>query len=173
MDGNECIFRDVLESCSVGKCYAVNELTKTRKETVISSSVKRKDDFHQIIQNFSTFKYHDLCYAYYNSKDKINRYLKRMNEQSVDGPSAKRLNRSYVSMFDFRRNCFACGQYCEVSPDPKNPGRWKKNRGILCRKADRGKDNKSFKQVLLEVGYISYCRHILPLIQKMKTLFIR
>ena len=47
MDGNECIFRDVLESCSIHKCYAVNELTKTRKDTVtvISSSIKQKDYF--------------------------------------------------------------------------------------------------------------------------------
>ena len=43
-------------------------------------------------------------------------------------------------MFDFKRNCFICGQYCEVTPDPKNPGR-KKNRGILCRTADRRKGN--------------------------------
>ena len=164
MDGNECIFRDVLESCSVDKCYAVNELTKTRKDTVISSNIKQKDDFHKIIENFSTFKYHDLCYTYYTSKEKINRHLKRINEQSVDGPSAKRLNQSSVRMFNFKRNSFICGQYCEATPDPKNPGQWGKNRGILCRTADRGKGNKSFKDVLLEIGYISYCRHILLLI---------
>ena len=56
MDGNECVFRDVLESCSVDKCYAANELTKIRKENIISSSMKRKDGFHQVIENFSTFK---------------------------------------------------------------------------------------------------------------------
>ena len=56
MDDNECIFREVLETCFADKCYAVNELTKTRKDTVISSSIKRKDDFHQITENFSTFK---------------------------------------------------------------------------------------------------------------------
>ena len=36
MNSNGCIFRDVLESCSVDKCYAMNELTKT----VIQSSIK-------------------------------------------------------------------------------------------------------------------------------------
>ena len=73
MNSNGCIFRDVLESCSVDKCYAMNELTKT----VIQSSIKRKVNFHQIIENFSTFKYHDLCYTYYTSKEKINRHLKK------------------------------------------------------------------------------------------------
>ena len=42
MDGNEFIFRDVPESCSVDKCYAVNEFTKPRKDTVISSSIRQK-----------------------------------------------------------------------------------------------------------------------------------
>ena len=57
MDGNECIFRNVLESCSIDKCYAVNELTKTRKDTVtaISSGIKQKDYFLQIIENCSSW----------------------------------------------------------------------------------------------------------------------
>ena len=147
MDGNKCIFRDVLESCSVDKCYTVNELTKIRKGTVISSNIKRKDDFHQIIENFSTFNYHDLRYTCCTSKNKINRHLKRINEQSVDGTSAIRLNWLPVSMFDFKRSCFVCGQYSEVIPDPRNPD-------------------------LLEVGYISYCGHILPSIYIIKALFI-
>ena len=132
------------------------------ERTLMWSSIKWKEDFHQIIENFSTFKYHDLCYSYYNSKDKINRHLKRINEQSVNSPTAKCLSRS--SVFDFKRNCFICGHYCEFTPDPQNPGCWEKNHGILCWIADSEKGNKSFKEVLLEVGYISYCIHILPLI---------
>ena len=92
MDGHEHISREVLESCSFDKCYAVNELTKTRKYTVISSSIKQKDNFHQITGKFSTFKYDHLYYTYYTSKNKINRNFKEKNEQSVDGPSAKRIN---------------------------------------------------------------------------------
>ena len=65
-------------------------------------------------------------------------------------------------MFDFKRNCFICGEYCEVTPDPKNPGYWEKGRGILCLTADRGEDNKSFKEVLLKIYYVSYSRHIAP-----------
>ena len=55
MDGDGCIFRDVLESCSVDKCYTVNELIKTRKDTVITFTIIGKDNFHQIIENFTTF----------------------------------------------------------------------------------------------------------------------
>ena len=77
-------------------------------------------------------------------------------------------------MSDFKRDCFICGQYCEVIPDPKNPDSWEKYCGILYRTADRGKGNNVFKEVLLKVGYISYCRHILPSIQKIqRTEFIK
>ena len=106
----------------------MSELTKTRMDTVKSSSIKQKDDFQQIIENFSTFKCHDLSYTYYTPKDKINRHLKRINEQSVDCPSTKRLNRSSVSLFNFKRNCFICDQHCKSTPDHKNPDHWKKNR---------------------------------------------
>ena len=34
-------------------------------------------------------------------------------------------------MLDFKRNFFLCGQYRDVTVDPKSPGRWEKNRGIL------------------------------------------
>ena len=42
MDGNQYIFRNVPESCSVDKWYTVNELTKNRKDTVMSSNIKQK-----------------------------------------------------------------------------------------------------------------------------------
>ena len=38
-----------------------------------------------------------------------------------------------------------------MKSDPKNPGRWEKNKGILCKTADRGHGKKSFKEVLLSV----------------------
>ena len=62
--------------------------------------------------------------------------------------------------FNFGRDCFICGHECQVKPDPKNPNRWKKNPVILCKTADRGQDNfgkdrKTFKEVLLEVRYLS------------------
>ena len=75
------IFRDVLEGCTVDKCYSVKELTKTRKDTVTSSRIKSKDDFYQIIEKFRTFKYHDLCFTYYTFKVKINTYKSYMDNQ--------------------------------------------------------------------------------------------
>ena len=79
-------------------------MTKGGKDTLIPSSLKQKDNFHQTIENFGNFKYHDFCYTYYTSKDKINRHLKRVNEQSVDGPSAKRLDQSSVRCSILKKN---------------------------------------------------------------------
>ena len=61
-----------------------------------------------------------------------------------------------VSSFKFTKDCFICGDSCNVTGDPKHPDRWERNLGILCRTADRGKDKerrirKSFKDVLLEI----------------------
>ena len=138
-------FWDVLESCSVDKRYAVNGLAKSREDTVIPSSIKPKDDVHQIIENFSAFKYHNLCYTCYTYKNKIYRHFKTISQKSVSGPSAKHLNWSSATMLDFKRNFFLWGHYRDVTVDPKSPGRWEKNRGILRWMGDLGKNNKFFR----------------------------
>ena len=84
----------------------------------------------------------------------------------MDGPLAKRLNRSSVNIFDFKRNYFICGQYCEVTLDPKNHGHWENNRGILRQVADRGKGNKSLKEVLLEIVVIFFIPKLCFLVRK-------
>ena len=53
--------------------------------------------------------------------------------------------------------CFICGEDCQVVADKKNPSCFKKNPGVLCKTADRGRDQlgrkrKSFKEVLAEVN---------------------
>ena len=63
---------------------------------------------------------------------------------------------STVPSFNFTKDCFICGDSCNVTGDPKHPDRWERNPGILCRTTDRGKDKggrtrKSFKDVLLEI----------------------
>ena len=66
--------------------------------------------------------------------------------------------------FNFTTSCFICGEECDVKPDKKHPDRWKKNPGILCQTADRGRSKdgekrKSFKEVLLQVSHlINHCR---------------
>ena len=61
---------------------------------------------------------------------------------------------------NLKLNVFFYGEKCAIEADPKNPNRFKKNPGILCRTADRGSakfedgkevKRKSFKQVILDV----------------------
>ena len=63
---------------------------------------------------------------------------------------------STVPPFNFTKDCFICGDSCNITGDPKHPDRRERNPGILCRAADQGKDKegrtrKSFKDVLLEI----------------------
>lgn len=59
--------------------------------------------------------------------------------------------RSQTGGFNFKVNCFICGEVCQTVPDPKHPDRWSKNKGILCRTADRGAGKLSFKEVMLDI----------------------
>ena len=52
------------------------------------------------------------------------------------------------------RKIVLCGASCNVLKDKKHPDRWKKNKAFLCKTADRGKGNLSFKEVLLQVRKI-------------------
>ena len=57
---------------------------------------------------------------------------------------------------------FFCGEECIVDVDPKDPDRFERNPGVMCKTADRGKSKdgkqrKSFKEVIEEVRtYIIY-----------------
>ena len=77
---NECIFRDYLPVCTIEKDYAEEELTDTRREKVIQSSIRRQDILSSKLGDFGTLKYHTQCYQAYTSNEKINRYLKRKAE---------------------------------------------------------------------------------------------
>ena len=69
---NECIFRDYLPVCTI-EDYAEKELTDTRREKVIQSSIRRQDILSSKLG-------HTQCYQAYTSNEKINRYLKRKAE---------------------------------------------------------------------------------------------
>ena len=148
---NRCIFSDVLDTCSIDKSYANSVLSSARKNTVIAASHQRQDSLHETIEERDQI-YHTLCYTAYTSKEKIQRHLKRKSMATIlDLPvlTSKRIND--MTPFDFTVNCFICGTFCSVEMDTKHPDRWKKNPGMLCKTADRGKGKLSFKEVILNV----------------------
>ena len=118
---NQCIFREVLETCKIENPYASAALTSIRKQTVINASKQRDDSLHKDINDEDQI-YHPLCYSNYTSKEKIQRHLKRKSssEASVESSTPKRTSRSVVTGFDFKINCFICGEVCLVKADKKN-----------------------------------------------------
>ena len=59
--------------------------------------------------------------------------------------------RSMDTLFGFKKSCFICGSEFIAEPDLKQPSRWNKKQGVLCRTADRGKGKQPFKDVPLQV----------------------
>lgn len=150
-----CIFEDIVHTCSRHRSDNFIELLETRLEKIKDSSLDRKDGFHDKLDDFISPQAHNYCYLHYTSKDHIQRHLKRTAKCSVDkinSSSSRKSRRSTSKPFDFNLHCIFCGEPCAIKPDPKNPSRWKKNKGILCRTADRGKGNLSFKDVILQVS---------------------
>ena len=157
---NRCIFKEYLDSCEFENQYADKELTAIRKQTIITKSIHRADSLRVDINKFERLVYHTNCYLNYTSNQKIARHLKRKNSTESTDTTPKRLLRGSTSDFNFKTECLFCGEKCAVEADPKNPKRFKKNPGVLCRTADRGSakfeggkevKGKSFKQVILDV----------------------
>ena len=101
---------------------------------------------------------HRACLLEYTSSDHIRRHLKRKSNSKQQEPvPTKRTRRSNAS-FDFKKNCLFCAKSCSIEPHSKHPERWRKNKGMLRRTADRGKGKKLVKEVLLEANYFFFFR---------------
>ena len=91
----------------------------------------------------------------YTSNNHIQWYLKRTGQEnngnSTTSPPIKKSRRPIDIKFDFKCHCILCASECAMAPDAKNPARWQKNKGILCKTADRGEGKLSFKDVTLQV----------------------
>ena len=77
----------------------------------------------------------------------IKRFLSRQN-RTTDEPVVKRTCRSDISLFNFKEHCLICGEKCCLKPDPKHANRWQ--RVIQCRTADRGPNQITFQDVILD-----------------------
>ena len=88
-EGNSCLFRDVVDICSIEKVYESNELTEIRRQKVIECSHQRMDSFASQL-NESHKKYHTQCYLYYTSKQKIKRHVEKESSVLPKQPPAKK-----------------------------------------------------------------------------------
>ena len=117
------------------------------------SNAKRQDGLQLNLELVRSKVYlHNGFYLRYTSSYCIAKNLKRnpltQKCASAEESVAKR-RRSALLPFSFTESCLFCGEMCSLRPDPRNPSRWRKY--ILCRTADRGKGNKSFMGIILQV----------------------
>lgn len=85
---------------------------------------------------------HRSCVATYTSSWHIKRHLAK--QETSTEPKLKRPRRQ---AFNFKELCVICAEKC-LPCNTKNPSRWR--RVVQCRTADRGENQKSFKDVILD-----------------------
>ena len=113
-----------------------------RIKTVINCSKRRGDGLHVLLDWLESIRCHKTCVSTYTSEHHMRRFeaAKKKPSSSVEDPSPKKLKRSQVSSFEFKKNCLFCGEMCiPLAPDCHNPDRWR--RVAQCRTVDNFKKN--------------------------------
>lgn len=123
-----------------------------RLNSIVDASKRRGDELHATLasslQDTSRSLFvHRNCASTYTSKTHIKRFLQRQNK-STEKTDIKRSRRSAIKPFKFQKHCLICWEQCSSEPDTKNPERWR--RVVQCRAADRGQNQDSFKEVILQ-----------------------
>ncbi len=138
MAGQECYLKDCVNCNGSGRGSLVG-VVRLR-----TASISRGDRLHAQPSEDSDAKYwcHKNCVLTYTSKAHIQKHIPKTPE--FEQPPAKR-NRRSENVFIFQEHCFICGTTCEEQ-DPKHPERWRPY--SYCRTADRGKSQKTFKNVI-------------------------
>ena len=141
MDNQDCYLKDYINcSGSGGGGY-----TKAKRLRV--ASISRGDNLHEQLSSEPDANYwcHKSCVSSYTSKSHIKSHVSKKGNN--DAPPAQRSRRSELDTFIFKEHCFLCGKTCEEL-DIRHPDRWRPV--SYCRTADRGKSQKSFKDVVLD-----------------------
>ena len=165
MESKCCMFKGILHTCKDGGDL-INP-TQQNLETFKAKSKERKDGKFSSndLPATQTMWMHKNCSKTYISKDHIKRHLARLRkaeDTEISSHPRKSARIGNVKSFDFECNCLFCGAECHiVNPDKKNPQRWERNKGVLCRTADRGKSidgirRLSFREVIIQVSKISF-----------------
>lgn len=92
MEGNECLFRDILPTCNLN-IKNIKSVNSTHKEKIIQSSKARKDNHFNDQTEFGIDQFHHECYCEYTSKDKIRRSTKKRKQAEIDNFSRTKLLR--------------------------------------------------------------------------------
>ena len=117
-------------------CGDFLSVTHKRLQSIREANKQRNNDFHIQLNDETHYETHKQCVSTYTSRTHISRYLKRNN--IITDVRVKYLLLYGKSLF--------CGEECCMTPDPKNPKRWRKS--FECRTSD--------KEVLIKKLFYSY-----------------
>ena len=96
--------------------------TLTCQDKVKQCSERRNDNFYETLGTSNVLYYHQNYCLMYKSNNRIERYLKRKN-QNQEGSCVKRSKRSSTTFFDFKKDCLIYGEACNIEKDKKHPER--------------------------------------------------
>ena len=116
-----CIFQSILD-CSDMKELVEAQRTLTCQDKVKQCSERRNDNFYETLGTSNVLYYHQNYCLMYTSNNRIERYLKRKN-QNQEGSCVKRSKRSSTTFLDFKKDCLIYGEACNIGKDKKHPER--------------------------------------------------
>ena len=130
MSESECIFSKLTWLCKGGSGLVTAH--KTRLINIILCSRQRKDLLHieleESLENNKDFsvKCHSSCVSSYTSRFHLKRAVSSSDQfpGEVEPSSSKRLCRSSLSSFEFKKQCLFCGDEAKAL-DPRHPDRHK------------------------------------------------
>ena len=96
-----------------------------RIRSIIQASISRTYNRFTTLDPEVPVKFHKVCVSSYTSKQHINRVLSSNAAVTSCELLVKRLCRSHILDFNFRRDCLFCGKIC-LQLDPRNPHWWRK-----------------------------------------------
>ena len=144
-----CIFSNVYHCKREEKC--VKNQNKERLKTISDFSKQHQDGLHKELEKALTSDIE--CDVFYH-KNCISRYISKSNspikEESVE-PPRKRLRSLQEKAFDFKLHCLFCGDDCNLSRDPRHPGRWRE--AYKCRKTVSSSDERPYKEYIQELCF--------------------
>ena len=150
-----CFFKSLGWLCGDDSKEKLIIAQQTRIANIIASSKVIGDGLHVELEaelndnNNDRIMCHKDCVSTYTSKYHIKR-IKGNDQSESNAPPQKRMCRSDLPVFDFRRDCIFCGKCCQIQPDARHPDRWL--RVIRCRTAEHGYGKKDFKNAILVRG---------------------
>lgn len=113
---------DLNNTCVICNQEVKNDGVNVTKgiNSLIKSSIERKDEIHKLLANVDVIKVHNICRQNYTRPSNIKAALKSQNSEPS---TSQRFLRELQNTFDFKHDCLLCGEHAVF--DPKLPFKYR------------------------------------------------